>query len=102
MYKHCLARQNNNTANVIPKVSDGDIQAAKQDPLRTNFGGMGVQPGLNRTEISAPGNSIVPIDLTAFQLAGVIALFKMMYTMIKKEDKAEIALHMATVPHKPI
>lgn len=102
MYKHCLARMNKNATDAIPKVSDNDIQAAKQDPLRTDFGGMGNLPGQNRTEISAPGNPIQPIDIGAFQIAGVLALFKMMYPLIKKEDKKEIAEHLVETPHKPI
>lgn len=102
MYKQCLARMNKSPGSV-PQVRATDVQAAKEDPLRTDFGGFNAPPGLNRPEIASPAaGSIQPIDLSAFQAAGVLALFQLLYPYIKKEDKLEILEHLATAPHKPI
>lgn len=101
MYKQCLMRMNK-AAGSTPGISPADVQTAKEDPLRTNFGGIGSPPGMNRTEISSPASNVAPIDLAAFQAAGVLALFQLLYPLIKKEDKEEILQHLATAPHKPI
>lgn len=98
MYKTCLAKLAAQGAAKNVSVSDADINAAKNDPLRTSFGGLKNIPGTNRPELS-PNNTIDPVDLNAFQIAGVLALFKMMYPLIKYEDKKEIKEHEMTKKH---
>lgn len=92
----------NKTSVEPPKVTAADIQAARSDPFRTSFGGSNNKQGENRPEISSPASSVSPLDLGAFQAAGVLALFALMRPLIKMEDKLEIAQHLITTPHKPI
>ena len=84
-----------------PGINPADIQEAKTDPYRTNFGGIDNKKGQNRPEISSAANSVSPLDLAVFQKAGILALFALLYPLIKMEDKKEIIEHMITVPHKP-
>jgi hypothetical protein len=96
MYKTCLAKMNANAK--TQTVSNADILTAKTEPLRTSFGGMGTQPGGNRTEINAP-SSVSPIDLEAFQAAGVIALFTLMLPLLTQQTAKAIGIHLASAPH---
>lgn len=100
-YKKCLKDLGSKGADV-PSVLDEEIKAAKTDPLRTDFGGLGNQSGENRPEISSVANVVNPIDLSAFQAAGVIALFALMFPLIKGQDLATVAQHLITTPHSPI
>jgi len=84
-----------------PAVSTEDIKAAQADPYRTDFGGKDNQEGQNRAELSSPASSVSPIDLEAFQKAGILALFALMLPLIKIEDTKEVVKHLATAPHKP-
>lgn len=82
-YRDCLK----DLAKLAPSpltVSDNDIRAAKANPLKTDFGGLGTLPGLNRLEINTAANSIEPLDLEAFQAAGVATLFQLMLPLLKK------------------
>lgn len=88
-------------ANPPPAISIDDIKAAKADPYRTDFGGRGNLPGANRPEISNPANPIPPIDINAFQAAGIIALFGLLLPQITADDQKTIAQHLASAPHKP-
>lgn len=85
-----------------PLITTTDIKDAAQDPYRTEFGGSDNQQGENRPEISSPMENIKPLDLDAFQKAGILAIFALMLPLIKVESQKDIALHLATVPHKPI
>ncbi|RLC08699.1 MAG: hypothetical protein DRI24_22955 [Deltaproteobacteria bacterium] len=98
VYKDCLTRLRQNRPRV-PQVTAEDIKAAKEDPLRTDFGGYGNQHGENRPEISSAAGAVSPLDLSAFQAAGVLALFLLLFPMIKKEDKLEVAQHLASAGH---
>ncbi len=97
-YKACLTRMAKAGA-LTPQVLPSDIEAAKANPLQTDFGGLGNQMGQNRPEVSSPAGNVKPIDLKAFQIAGVLALFKMMWPLIKREDKLEILQHKLDSKH---
>lgn len=84
-----------------PAVSADDIRTAQADPYKINFGGRDNQEGQNRAELSSPASSVSPVDLEAFQKAGILALFALMLPLIKIEDTKEIVKHLATAPHKP-
>lgn len=92
---NCLQK----AAPIPPSFSLSDIQNAKSDPLRTDFGGYSNQQGQNRPEISSPANSVQPLDTDAFQKAAVIALFALLLPLIQVENKLTIAEHIATIPH---
>jgi hypothetical protein len=64
----------------------------------TNLGGVDNKKGENRPENNT---DMANIDLTAFQVAAVIALFALMAPLTKAQNKEDIAEHLATVPHKP-
>lgn len=96
MYRKALDFIAKNQDGKVPGISEDDVNAAKTDPLRTNFGGVGSVPGNNRPEISSPANSVSPIDLKVFQAVGVVALFKLLRPYIKMEDKKEIMEHLLT------
>jgi hypothetical protein len=83
----------------VPAISVTDIRAATADPQRTAFGGYNNRQGQNRPEISSVANSVEPIDLEAFQYGAILALFALLYPLIKMEDKLEIVQHLVTVPH---
>jgi hypothetical protein len=87
---------------ILPTITTADLRAAKADPLRTDFGGVGNQNGENRPEISSATETVAPIDLDAFKKGAVIALFALLYPLIKKEDKIEILQHLVTAPHNPV
>jgi hypothetical protein len=97
-YKACLTRMAKAGA-MTPQVSAAEIEAAKANPLQTDFGGLGNQRGENRPEVSSPAGNVKPVDLKAFQIAGVLALFKMMWPLIKREDKLEIIQHKLDTKH---
>lgn len=97
-YKKCL-KDLSAAGPEVPTVSDEDIQAAKADPLRTSFGGSDNTAGQNRPEISSPMQSISPVDLSAFQAAGIVALFGLLFPLIDAKDKAEIAQHLLSAKH---
>lgn len=97
-YKKCL-KDLSAAGPTPPTVSDADIKAAKADPLRTAFGGSDKTAGENRPEISSPMNTVNPIDLSAFQAAGVIALFALMLPLIQGADAAAISKHMLSAKH---
>jgi len=99
-YKQAIDCVRNSSA-PPPGINPQDIQQAKTDPYRTDFGGFNNQQGENRPEISSAANSVSPLDLAVFQKAGILALFALLYPLIKQEDKKEIIEHMITVPHKP-
>jgi len=82
-----------------PAVSVTDMKAATTNPQRTDFGGYSNQQGENRPEVSSSANSIKPIDLEQFQYASILALFALLYPLIKMEDQLTIAQHLMTVPH---
>lgn len=84
----------------VPGISLADIQQAKSDPLRTDFGGLSNQQGQNRPEISSPANSVLPVDVNAFQKSAVAALFALMLPLIQSENKTAIAEHLSTTPHE--
>lgn len=97
-YKTCIKRQQSSTA-TPPAVSQEDIRVAVNDPFRTSFGGINNQQGQNRAEISSVASSIQPVDLDAFQSAGVLALFALMRPLIKLEDSIEIKKHLLSAGH---
>lgn len=86
----------------VPAISMTDLRDASNDPQRTVFGGYNNQQGENRPEISSIANSIQPIDLEAFQYGSILALFALLYPLIKMEDKLEIIQHLVTAPHVPL
>jgi hypothetical protein len=92
----------NNSGPAPLKITGDDLIAAQSEPDKTDFGGINNQNGENRAEISSPASTIQPLDLDAFQKAGVLALFALMLPLIKKEDTLEIQKHLLTAPHKPI
>lgn len=100
-YKHCLKHMSQQQP-VLPIINDEAIKTARSNPNRIDFGGLNNQHGENRPEISSTASSIKPINLEAFQAAGILSIFLMMRPFIKLEDTAEILQHLATVPHKPI
>lgn len=83
----------------VPAVSIADVRAAAANPQKTSFGGYDKLQGQNRPEISSIANSVQPIDLEAFQQGSILALFALLYPLIKMEDKLEILQHIATIPH---
>ena len=97
-YRQCIDKLNSNAdVNLAPTTND--IFMAKNDILRTDFGGLNNKQGENRPEISSPANSVAPIDLDAFQKAGVIALFALMLPLIQGETHKAILEHLATAKH---
>lgn len=99
-YKHCLKEQSKQQ--VTPAITPKDIQDAKSDPNRVDFGGLKNPAGSNRAELSSLANSPKPIDLTAFQAAGILILFKLLRPYIQAEDEQRVARHLVEVPHRPI
>jgi len=97
-YKKALDCINNNSPNLL-NVSNADIELAKQNPLKTDFGGSNNTNGENRSDLSSPFSTVQPVDISKYQKVAVLALFAMLLPMIKAEDKKEVALHLATVPH---
>jgi len=81
-YRDCLDAQRRNQVD-LPLVSATDIQNAKADPFRTDFGGLGNLAGMNRAEIASPAQVVEPIDITSFQTTVVKQLFEMLTPMIK-------------------
>lgn len=88
-YKQCLDGISK-AAPDTPVITDAEIQAAKNDPLRVDFGGLKNLPGTNRPEISSDGNSIDPVDIDEFQSNALLALFKLLSPMILKEVKDKL------------
>jgi len=98
MYKNaldCIDRQ----APTPPKITDKDIRAAKADPLRKDFGGLGKQPGQNRAEVNSPMQVVEPVDLEDFQDNAVISLFALLLPMIMLQDQIAIIKHKIDTPH---
>lgn len=81
-YRDCLDAQRRNQVD-LPLVSAEDIQNAKADPFRTDFGGLGNLPGMNRAEVASPAQVVEPIDITSFQTTVIKQLFEMMTPLIK-------------------
>lgn len=100
-YKECLKHLSEQSPGPLT-VSDADIQTAKSNPLKTDFGGLGRQPGQNRTEVNAPTSAVEPLDLEAFQAAGVVALFALLLPLIAKQDDLRVLRHLAEAPHNPL
>lgn len=98
-YKECLKKHEVSTP---PFITNQDIVDARSNPLRTDFGGFNNQRGENRPEISSLAGGIQPLDLSAFQAAGILAIFLMMLPMIIQQDDLTIAKHLITTPHRPI
>lgn len=92
---NCLQK----AAPIPPSISFSDLQNAKSDPFRVDFGGLNNTQGENRPEISSPANSVEPLDVEAFQKAAVAALFALMLPLIQVENKISIAEHIASTPH---
>lgn len=93
----CLAAQTPD----LPLPTQKDIQDAKSDPTRTNFGGLNNKGGQNRPEVNSAASTVKPLDLSAFQAAGVVALFALLLPMVKAEDKAEVDKHLMSAKHGP-
>jgi len=81
MYRNCLDAQRRNQPD-LPVVTGEDIRAAKADPYRTDFGGLGNTGGQNRAEISSPANMVKPINISSFQTTVVKKLFEMLTPLI--------------------
>lgn len=82
------------------EIAEADMNAARADPLRTDFGGLGNTQGENRAEISSPASSVEPVDLEQFQKNAVVALFSLMLPLITQQTKADITQHKLDTPHK--
>lgn len=82
-----------------PAVTASDIRAAKADPLRKNFGGLGKVAGSNRAKVSSPANVVKPVDLDTFQKSAVISLFQLMLPLLAKDHQAAIVQHKIDTPH---
>lgn len=98
-YKKCLAKMNEGCAPEPPALSLSDVLTASNNPTKTDFGGLSNQQGQNRAEISSPASSVQPVDLEAFQAAGILALFALLRPLIKLEDSATIAAHISSAGH---
>ena len=96
MYKQCLARAN---PSVIPSVSMKDILDAKNDPLRTDFAGLGSTPGQNRPEVSSPAKLVEPLNLQDFQDSIVKKLFSLLTPFISGLADQKIMQHKIDTPH---
>jgi hypothetical protein len=97
-YKICLTRMSK-MGQMVPQVSQAEIDLAKKNPLQTEFGGLANQMGENRPEISSPANMIKPVDTQQLQTAGVLSLFKKMHPLLSREILAEIQKHEMTKKH---
>lgn len=97
-YKSCIERMHAN-APAPPSINPDDVRNAANDPYRTDFGGVSNQQGQNRAEISSSASVVQPLDLGAFQKAGVLSLFMMMRPLIKFEDSLAINKHLASAGH---
>lgn len=94
MYKQCLARSNKN---LIPSVTFDDIQEAKNEPLRTQFGGYGNEPGTNRPEVA--GSMIKPVDLNKFQKSAVKKLWSFLQPLVALQAQLAVLIHKQTTMH---
>lgn len=97
-YKSCVQKMQDN-APAPPAVTAEAIRAATSDPFRTDFGGFSNQQGENRPEISSPAASVQPLDLGAFQKAGILALYAMMRPLVKLDDSVAINKHLSSAGH---
>jgi len=95
MYKQCLARYNKSNT---PVISEKDVQEAKNDPTRTDFGGYGNEPGMNRPEIQQNG-MMKPLDLKKFQKGAITKLWKQILAPVKDQTLLAILIHKATSIH---
>jgi hypothetical protein len=104
MYKQCLARiYAAQGASTVPVVSNSSMVAARNNPKKTNFGGLGAAAGENRKEVDSAtgtgGGGMTPIDLDAFQDAIVKKLHDLMGPLDDKDHKKLIRDHLTETPH---
>jgi hypothetical protein len=80
-YKHAL-KTVTGKAKDPPGFGPLDIKHAQENPLKTDFGALSLQPGMGRPEITSGSQILEPISLPDFILAAVMALFTMLISMI--------------------
>ena len=100
MYKQALNCLQQN-AIAPPAITAKDIQDAKNDPTRTNFGGLGNKPGENRPEVSSPANAMKPVDLNKFQKKAILKAFKLMEGLVSNNSNDRVKKHEKEYKHQP-
>jgi hypothetical protein len=81
MYKECLRYMQEN-APPVPSLVDADINAARKDKYRTNFGGWNTGVGENRPELATQSQIVKPVDVNAFKEAQISKLLKIVVDAI--------------------
>jgi len=99
MYRQALQCLQNNAIQA-PQVTATDVQGAKNDPTRTNFGGLGNKAGQNRAEVSSAANSMKPLDLQKYQKQATLAMFKLMEDLVSNNSDKRIKKHEKKYKHE--
>jgi len=82
MYRECLRRMEESAAEP-PVLQDSDVESAKKDLLRTDFGGLSNTDGSNRPEISGP-DFVKPVDLDEFKNSSIKQMLKTVQPMVEE------------------
>ena len=90
-YKYTL-KQISAAAKTPPTFGPLDLRAAQENPYKTDFGGIGLDPGMARPEISSSGRVIEPLNLPDFVAAAIIAMFTLLITLIIGLIKSVVGL----------
>lgn len=79
-YKSCIKDLSQRAQDVSPAP---DTAQAVLDTTKVDFGGLGLPSGLNRPDLDQDSQIVPPLDLDAFQAAGIAALFLMLLPQLK-------------------
>ena len=90
-YKQAI-KKISSSAKTPPTFGPLDLRAAQENPYKTDFGGLGLPPGMARPEISSSGKVIEPLNLPDFVAAAIIALFTLLISLITGLIKSVVGL----------
>jgi len=100
MYKQALNCLQQNAISP-PAITPQDIQNAKNNPTKTDFGGIGNKPGDNRAEVASPANAMKPVDLNKFQKKAILKAFKLMEGLVSDNANDKVKKHEKKYKHEP-
>ena len=75
-----------------PQLDPLDMRGAQENPFKTDFGAIGLAPGMARPEMAGGTQTIEPLSLPEFVAAAIMSLFAMLIPMITDLIKSVVGL----------